>query len=172
MDEDLATERTPGGRKPGLPKPLIVGAVFVSAVGVLIWQVSASMIPVIQLHQLFADEHPQGKVQVDNGEITSIESIAPLKFTVGVKQDPTTRMLVSSTVTVPENFKVGIPVSLRGTYDSEAKTFHAYKITTQCPSRYEATEEAYKAAGAPGYEDRNPKPVGPESSSPPARVNP
>ena len=134
-----------------MPKPLIVGAVFVSAVGVLIWQVAASMIPVIKIHQLFAEEHG-GKVQVDNGEIISIESRAPLQFTVGVKQDPETRLMVKSTVTVPENFKIGIPVSLRGTYDTENQIFNAYRITTQCPSRYEATKEAYEAAGASKYE--------------------
>lgn len=151
MDQKLARERTSGGRGSRLPKPLIVGAVFVSAVGVLIWQVAASMIPVIKIHQLFAEEHG-GKVQVDNGEIISIESIAPLQFTVGVKQDPETRLLVKSTVSVPDNFKVGIPVSLRGTYDTKTKIFNAYRITTQCPSRYEATKEAYEAAGATRYE--------------------
>ncbi len=152
MDQKLARERTSGGRGSRLPKPLIVGAVFVSAVGVLIWQVAASMIPVIKIHQLFAEDQPGGKVQVDNGEIISIESIAPLQFTVGVKQDPETRLLVKSTVTVPENFKVGIPVSLRGTYDTENQIFNAYRITTQCPSRYEATKEAYEAAGATTFE--------------------
>ncbi len=151
MDQKLASERTSGGRV------LIVGVVFVSAVGVLFWQVAASTIPVIKINQLFADDYHDGpsrgaKVQVDNGEITSIESIAPLQFTVGVKHDPETRLMVNSTVTVPENFKVGVPVSLRGTYDPNTKLFHAYRITTQCPSRYEATKEAYEAAGATRYE--------------------
>ncbi len=99
MDQKLASERTSGGRV------LIVGVVFVSAVGVLFWQVAASTIPVIKINQLFADDHDGptrgAKVQVDNGEITSIESIAPLQFTVGVKHDPETRLMVKSTVTVP-----------------------------------------------------------------------
>ena len=163
MEQRLAEERTSGMRERRLPKPLIVGAVFVCAVGVLLWQVTASMIPVIPIHQLFAGEHQGGKVQVDNGEIVSIENIAPLEFTVGVKNDPGSRLVVKSTVTVPENFKVGIPVSLRGTYDQQANMFHAYRITTQCPSRYEATEEAYKAAEAPKYrapDDSSPAPAG------------
>lgn len=151
MEQRLAEERTSGGREGRVPKPLIVGAIFVGAVGVLLWQVTASMIPVIPIHQLFAGEHDGGKVQVDNGEIVSIESIAPLQFTVGVKNDPGSRLAVKSTVSVPENFKVGLPVSLRGTYDQQSNVFHAYRVTTQCPSRYEATEEAYKTAEAPKY---------------------
>lgn len=129
-------------------KPLVVGIVFVSAVGVLIWQVITSAIPVLPMHQLFAAEYQGGRVQVDNGEVVSIEKKGPLEFTVGLKNNPTVRIPVVSTQPMPENFKPGIPVSLRGEYDRESRVFHAYKVTTQCPSRYEATAEAYKNSGA------------------------
>ena len=150
-------------------KPLVVGVVFVSAVGVLIWQAVASMIPVLHLQQLFAEEFQGGRVQVDNSEILSIENLAPLQFTVALKADPSTRLSVASTQTVPENFKPGTPVSIRGEYDKEAGVFHAYRITTQCPSRYEATEQAYNQKNAPTLKSRREYEKG--DSAPVSRVD-
>ena len=150
-------------------KPFVVALVFVAAIGVLVWQGLQSAIPVLKLPQLLGGEYAGGRVQTE-GEIRSILSISPLRFTVGqvsggtyegkdgqessgaysVKDgasavetatDDVGSMTVVASVTVPENFKVGIPVMVRGEFDADTKTFHAYELQTQCPSRYEASEQ-------------------------------
>jgi cytochrome c-type biogenesis protein CcmE len=120
----------------------LVGAVFLSALVVLVWVgvVNAS-IPVLQVAELLSEEYKGGEVQVDGGKIAKIESYAPLRFSVAAENDPKLAIAVASKVGVPENFKEGIKVSVRGEYDRDTKIFHAYKVSTQCPSRYEATSE-------------------------------
>jgi len=123
-------------------KLLVVSAIFLCALGVLVWVgVVDASIPVLKLGQLSSDAYKGGNVQIDDGKVAAIESYAPLRFTVTAENDSSLSMQVSSPRSVPENFKEGIKVSLRGEYDPKRNSFEAYKISTQCPSRYEATKE-------------------------------
>ena len=108
-------------------------------------------------------EYVGGYVAVDDGKILSIESTVPLKFTVVQEKNPNIVMLVESPRTVPENFKIDVPVSLQGTFDRSKNLFTAEVIKTQCPSKYEASK---KEGGAmPVY------PTGfPTAAPPPAPV--
>jgi cytochrome c-type biogenesis protein CcmE len=71
---------------------------------------------------------------------------------VAQESDPSFVVEVHSQRSPPENFKVGVKVSLRGEYHRAENIFVAYKISTQCPSRYEASRdvrEGNSAAKAP-----------------------
>ncbi len=143
-------------------KPAIVGFAFVCAVGVLIWQAFSSMVPVLTVNQVLSEEYTGGMVQVDGGKIIAIEGLAPLKFTVGIPSDEASRITVVSTQPVPENFKVDLDVSIRGEFDQAAGVFHATRVTTKCPSRYEASEAVYE-----GGTEYAPAPSG--TADPPAK---
>ena len=142
-------------------KLVIVGIVFACAVGVLLWQGVSSKVPVLQVHQVLAEDHGLSRIQVDGGKVLAIESLAPLRFVVAPEGDSTTALKVYSSEIVPENFKVGVAVSLRGQYDADAGTFNAYRVTTACPSKYRAAETAYseEAQKAPGLGEAVSEPV-------------
>ena len=125
-----------------MKKPLALSLVFAAALAVLVYVgLVERSIPVLRLTQLRSAEYAGGTVQVDGGEIAAIESYAPLLFTVRPEGDPSFLLRVRSERLAPENFKEGIKVSLRGEYDPEEDVFVAYKVSTQCPSRYEASGE-------------------------------
>lgn len=126
-----------------MKKPLALSVIFAAALAVLVYVgLMERSIPVLRLTQLRSAEYVGGAVQVDGGEIASIDSYAPLLFTVRPEGDPSFVLRVRSERLAPENFKEGIKVSLRGEYDPKEDVFVAYKVSTQCPSRYEASGEA------------------------------
>lgn len=141
-----------------MKKLAIVSLVLVAAIGVLVWVgVEAASIPVVKIAELKGGAHGGIDVQVD-GKVVAIESYSPLSFSVASEKDPANVLLVSSERSVPENFKVDSSVSLRGEYQKEKSLFVAYRISTQCPSKYEASKEAEKQAAssaAGGYGSRS-----------------
>ena len=124
-------------------KIFIVSGVFVTALAVLVWVgVVEASIPVLKVTQLGCADYAGGTVKLNEGKVASIEKFYPLKMTVIARDDPSTTLQVESTASPPENLKIGIDVGLVGEYSREKKVFRAYKISTQCPSRYVATENA------------------------------
>lgn len=136
--------------------------VFLLAVGALVAVGLNSSIPEMRLAQLLAESpdgadgpgRPTGEVtcQLKDGQVAAIESLAPLRFTVTSRTDTRLSLKVTSSRAVPENFKVGIDVGLKGTFKPGSQVFDAYAVTTKCPSRYEASKEYGKEAGAPAQE--------------------
>jgi len=150
-----------------MKKILPIFFLLFTAIGVLVYvgAVYAS-VPVMKIAQLRSVALPQdNEVRVDEGKVASIESFAPLRFTVAAAKDPSSTVVVESRRTVPENFKVGIEVSLVGEYDASRNVLTAYRISTMCPSKYEASKEgaeggepAYRTppGAAPGYSPATP----------------
>ncbi len=127
---------------------IAVSAILAGAVGVLVWVgIVQSSIPVLTVTQLRTG-YAGGAVQLDGGKVAAIQSLMPLSFTIASSEDPTARVEVRSDQIAPENLKEGTPVSLRGTYEPGSNSFQAYRISTQCPSRYEAANEAPGTAAA------------------------
>jgi cytochrome c-type biogenesis protein CcmE len=143
--------------------------VFLSAVGALVAVGLGTSIPEMRLAQLLAEEpgaspdRARGEVtcQLKDGQVAEIESLAPLRFTITSRTDSRLRMKVTSARAVPENFKVGIDVGLKGTYDPQSGVFDAYTVTTKCPSRYEASKEVGDGKAEPGVGYPAPAPEGP-----------
>jgi hypothetical protein len=135
--------------KPAVLKPILVGGIFLSALVTILWVgVASASIPVFKIRAMLHDK-PTGPLRIDDGKIAEIESLLPLRFKVSPKSDPQTFVWVESKRTVPENFKTDVDVGLEGKYDAKTGVFHAYRISTQCPSKYEASKDAEKAyAGA------------------------
>jgi len=129
-----------------MTKLIVVSTIFVCALGVLVWAGLGASMPVLMVSQIDSPAYAGGKVQLDGGKVARIDSYTPLVFTISPENDPSCTVRVRSSRLAPENFKVGIKVSLRGDYDRSAKEFTAYKISTQCPSRYEATKEVREGA--------------------------
>jgi len=85
---------------------------------------------------------PEEVIQVDDGEIVDIQATRPnLRFLYATKKEPGRTIQVECDRFPPENFRVGIPASIKGTYDRETGVFKALSVTTQCPSRYSPKEE-------------------------------
>jgi cytochrome c-type biogenesis protein CcmE len=142
-----------------MKKLIIVSAVFAGALAVLVWVgIVEASIPVLRPSQLLSGEYQGGTVQIDGGKVASVESLTPLRFEIQPDGDDATRVRVRSARLAPENFKVGVKVSLRGEYDATSGVFEAYKISTQCPSRYEAAKEAPSSGQPP---KPPPKPAAP-----------
>lgn len=144
-----------------MKKLVIVTFTLVSAIGVLVWVgVQAASIPVVRVGELKGGAHWEEEVRIDDGKVVAIASYSPLSFSVASEKDPANVLLVSSERSVPENFKVGSNVGLRGMYRRDRNVFEAYQVSTQCPSKYEASKEAekeasggYGASGLPGLLD-------------------
>jgi cytochrome c-type biogenesis protein CcmE len=105
-------------------------------------------IPVFSIGDLFDPESMPERgqtIQVDNGIIVSIETLTPsLRFQYATQSDPSKVILVESSRNPPENFRVGITASIKGTYDPNGKVFKAYQVSTNFPSRYDPKEELKK----------------------------
>lgn len=147
-------------------KPVIVGLVFLAALGVLIGLGVASSLPVLSLSALLTDTYEGGPVTVNNGQIYSIETRAPLRFTVAPRGDPSLQVRVESTQSVPENFKDGNDVGITGRYDRDAKVFYAHTVTTKCPSRYESTKQVDEKNDGETGRSRSAYPSYPPSDAP------
>ena len=82
---------------------------------------------------------------VRDGKIVAIDSLAPrLRFKYATEKEPGNVVQVESDRNPPENFRVGIGASIKGTYDREKKFFKARQVSTNCPSRYDPKEELKK----------------------------
>lgn len=139
-----------------MQKILIVSVIFIAALGTLLWVGVASAIPELSVTEVLAEQPlvngaqrgEDSPCQVKDGKVLAIESLAPLRFSVASRYDPTRVLSVTSDRSVPDNFRVGIDVGLRGTYQREKGVFEAYRVTTKCPSKYEASKD-----GMGGYEE-------------------
>jgi cytochrome c-type biogenesis protein CcmE len=133
-----------------MTKLLIVSGIFVTALTVLVWVgiVDAS-IPVLNLSQLDSPDYAGGSVKVNEGKVKSIHSKYPLRITVEARNDPSSILEVESTVSPPDNLIEGRDVGLMGEYSREKKLFRAYKVTTVCPSKYEASKDGASKDGGP-----------------------
>ncbi len=131
-----------------MKKLLVVAVIFLSALSALIWVGVASAIPIVSVAELNTPQFAQGEVEIKDGQVQAIESFAPLRFTVASRSGAGPQILVESPRTVPENFKIGIDVGLRGSFDHKKRLFHAYQVTTKCPSKYEASKDGLKDAGS------------------------
>ena len=138
----------------------IIGAIFILAAGALVTVgIISRGIPVLMVEDLFAAEpttRPGDTIRVDNGKIVSIDSLSPkLRFKYATEKEPGNVIQVESNRNPPENFRVGIGASIKGTYDRENKLFKAYQVSTNCPSRYDPKEELKKIEelqkDAPGF---------------------
>lgn len=145
-------------------KLFAVAAIFLVALGSLIWVGLASAVPVISVAELRDSAAQSGELELKDGQVRSIESFAPLRFTVGARTGIGEPITVESPRTVPENFKVGIDVGLVGVFDQQRNVLVASRVLTKCPSKYEATKEA--AAGQGGGSYKNPPPSGQVPASP------
>lgn len=154
-------------------KLLAVSVILVVAISLLIWVgIVEASIPVLRLTRLAAD-YRGGTVQVDDGKVAEVESRSPLVFTVSPEGDRSLTLRVESDRIAPENLKSGTGVSIRGTYDPGTGVFHAYRVSTQCPSKYEAVRSARQTQESPDVpaaegrvsEDRVPEGRVPENNS-------
>ena len=135
-------------------KTVIVGLVFLCALGTLILVMVRSTVPVLAFHELDSARYEGGNVHINDTQIVEIETLGPLVFFVSPRGHGSSRMRVESRQSVPENFKPGLDVGLHGTFDVETNTFHAYRVTTACPSRYEA-DKAVEGNRGGAYSDLN-----------------
>lgn len=133
-----------------MKQAIVVSAILTAAAGTLFWVgVVRASIPVLTVRELLLGEYRGGTVQVDGGTVKAVRSRAPLVFTLEASPGGGPEILVRSRQLPPENFREGIPVSVRGTYDPEAKTLEAYRVSTRCPSRYQPAS-AIRAPGTSG----------------------
>ena len=147
----MAKDDEPGALATGVDgmKPVVIGGIFLGALAMILWVgVESASIPVFKIRTLLADR-PTGPVRIDDGKIAEIESLSPLRFKVAPKGDTQNFIWVESPRTVPENFKPDVDVGLEGELDAQTGVFHAYRISTQCPSKYEASKDGAKDGGYP-----------------------
>ncbi len=135
-----------------MKQAILVTTILVAAAGILLWVgIIRAAIPVLKVGKLLRGEYPGGVVQVDGGTVKAIRSHTPLVFVLGGSEGPQSEVLVRSKQFAPENFREGVPVSIRGVYDPATATFEAYRVATQCPSRYRpAPAPPQPVPGAPG----------------------
>jgi hypothetical protein len=129
-------------------KLVVIGGVFLGAIGILIW-LGVETIPVVAIQELQARTDID-VCRIDDGVIHSIERPAdPLEFTIRSESRPDLLLAVRTPRTQPDNFKVGIKVSVKGRFDAKEKRFLADELMTKCPSRYEASKMPAEGGGAP-----------------------
>jgi len=136
-----------------MKKLFLVSGLFLCALTALVWVGLASAIPIVGVAELGSSDFKDMDVEVKDSKIVAIESLAPLRFSVAPRTVDAPVFQVETERSVPENFKVGGDVGLRGSYDPERKVFVAYHVSTICPSKYEASKESrtegYPAAAFP-----------------------
>lgn len=123
-------------------KLFVTGLVFLSALGAFVWLgVVEGRVPVFGLQKIKSEGYT-GECRVDDGVVHSIESMsAPLVFTIRSDKSPGVHLAVEFKRLAPDNFKVGVNVGLRGSYDPAKERFLATEVVTACPSKYEASKE-------------------------------
>lgn len=130
-----------------MKQAIVVSAILAGAAGTLFWVgIVRASIPVLTVEELLSGAHRGGTVQVDGGTVKSVRSRAPLVFTLEASPGGGPEILVRSRQLPPENLREGIPVSVRGVYDPDAKVLEAHRVSTRCPSRYRPES----ASGVPG----------------------
>ncbi len=127
----------------------VIGAIFVlSAVTLVTVGILSGGIRRFELKDLFNPDSGMKSgetIVVDNGQIVAIESLSPnLVFKYATEQQPAESIRVESSRNPPENFRVGIGASIKGTFDPQTQSFKAYQVSTNCPSRYDPKEELKK----------------------------
>ena len=124
---------------------VVIATIFLAAVGVLVGVgLSESAVAVVDFDQLVLEpDQFRGEEVMVEAKILEIASMSPLAFTVATEGFDDHAVQVTSEVAPPENFRRDGGVMLRGVYDASKREFHATRITTKCPSRYD-TEEEYK----------------------------
>ena len=123
---------------------VIIGLVFISAVGALIWLAfMAGSIPHYQIHELKAASYRGEECRLDGAKVLEIENkVNPLRFVI--KSESGDTLTVVSSMHPPDNFKAGGGVGLRGYYLKDQGVFEANDVTTSCPSKYEGEENQAK----------------------------
>ena len=124
----------------------VIALVFVGSIGTLITVGIVNRgVPVMMLKDLLAAQseyEPGSRVQLVQGRIVRIVSLAPdLCFEYGDPEHPQSAIKVQSVRNAPDNFRVGVGASLKGSYDPEARVFKAYEVATNCPSKYDPKDE-------------------------------
>lgn len=136
-----------------MKQAILVTTILLGAAGILLWVgIARAGIPVLTVAELLAGGSRDRVVQVDGGVVREIRTRIPLVFTLGAPGGES-EVLVRSKQLAPENFREGVPVSVRGVYDSTTKTLEAHRVSTQCPSRYRpasATPDAVSSSPGPG----------------------
>ena len=127
-------------------KLFVIAIIFVGSIGTLISVgIVQRGVPQMQFRELIAagsEYEPGSKVHVGQGRVVEVVARAPdLRFRYGDPEHPESSILVESTKNAPDNFKVGVGASLKGSYDPEARVFKAYEVATNCPSKYDAKDE-------------------------------
>ncbi len=111
-------------------------------------------IPELQAGDLASKDWGDRELKV-HGLLASVESgQRPLRFTLKDKADATKLLTVVADVNKPDTFQLEYDVAVQGRYDSAAAVFHADKVFTKCPSKYEADEKA-GIGSKKAYEERN-----------------
>ena len=123
---------------------IIIGLVFISAVGALIWlALMAGSIPHYQIHEVKAAAYRGEECRLDGTKVLEIENkVNPLRFVI--KSESGDTLTVVSSSHPPDNFKTGGGVGLRGYYLKDQEVFEASDVTTSCPSKYEGEENQAK----------------------------
>jgi len=102
-------------------------------------------IPELHVREVLAATDLSGEIKVQ-GVIHKIHSDdRPLRFDIEDKEVPGSIISVEVDDTRPDLFKVGNDVAVVGRYDTNTGQVLGDKIFTQCPSRYEGTDEYEKA---------------------------
>lgn len=131
-----------------MKKVAFVALVFVVALSALVWVGIASAIPVLPLARLASPEYQGGNVEIKDAKVARVETWSPLRFSVTSRDGSLSEVIwVETPRSIPENFKEGNDIGLQGSYDRATNTFQAYRLTTACPSKYEASKEGYAPQG-------------------------
>jgi cytochrome c-type biogenesis protein CcmE len=131
-----------------MKKVAVVALIFVVALSALVWVGIASAIPVLPLARLTGPEYQGGNVEIKDARVARVETWSPLRFSVTSRAGSLPNLVwVETPRSIPENFKEGNDIGLQGSYDRATNTFHAYRLTTACPSKYEASKEGYGPEG-------------------------
>jgi cytochrome c-type biogenesis protein CcmE len=128
-------------------KLAVVSSVFAIAIGVLIWRgVVEAGIRQLDVRELRTGKYTSGEHVTVRGKIAKIESKLPLRFTLAAFRSPDTIEVASQRVH-PENFEVDNNCMVSGQFDAETGVFTAYRVVTECPSRYNAAEQLKRKQG-------------------------
>ena len=127
-------------------KFVIIGAVFLTAVGTLLTiGFMAGNISHYQIPELTSAKYQGEECRVDGTKILTIDEDGGSRLRFTVESPSGATMNVVSKRRKPDNFKEGAGVGLRGYYRSSKDVFEANDITTSCPSKYEGEDGKYKA---------------------------
>ena len=144
----------------------IIGFIFLSAVGALLWiSIAQASIPALMVREVTAKAPVGEQCRVDNGRVVEVlQDANPLRFTIVDDKDPGTVLMVESNRHRPDALEADKGVGLRGVYDRSTGIFHAFDVSTKCPSKYEgdSADAGETASEIPLLEQAKPAPATPE----------